>query len=220
MSKKINMIGKKFNRLTVVCEYGRDKQGRCRYLCRCDCGNEKVIFGGHLRSGRIKSCGCYAREVASAVNTKYAKEDKILYTTWIGMRQRCNNKNVKLYYRYGGRGISICEEWDDYLKFFHWAIENGYEKGKQLDRINNDGNYEPLNCRWVTRTENNNNKSNVKQYEIKGITHTLTEWCQINNVRRNTVKARLSRGWDIEKALFTPLLNGQRQIIGELPAFE
>ena len=136
------------------------------------------------------------------------------------MRQRCNYSKHVRYNRYGGRGIKVCDEWNDYEKFYRWSIENGYEKGKQLDRIDNDANYGPNNCRWVTPFENSNNKNNVRQFEINGVVHTLSEWCQIYNVKKTTISSRLWRGWDIEKALFTPLLNGKGQIIGRLPTFE
>lgn len=207
MPKKIELIGKRFGRLMVIDEYDRPYSGAYRYLCKCDCGNEVVVWGCSLRAGHSRSCGCYKRDTTIARNTKYKKEDKILYSTWKGMRQRCNDKNHIRYNRYGGRGIQVCNEWNDYMKFYYWSIENGYEKGKQLDRINNDADYTPNNCRWVTAFENNNNKNNVKRFEIEGVVHTLSEWCQIYNIKKSTVRARLRRGWDIEKALTTPLLN-------------
>lgn len=219
MPKKIDLVGKRFGRLIVIEECGRDKDGKIQYLCKCDCGNETVVRGYSLKRGDTTSCGCYAREDAIIRNTKYSKEERILYDVWRSMKQRCNNKNKKDYPRYGGRGIRVCEEWNDYLSFYQWGIANGYEKGKQLDRINNDGNYEPSNCRWATIIENNNNKRNTKYFTIDKMTHTLTEWCQIYNVRRSTVEDRIKRGWEIEKALTTPLTKRGGKVIGNLPTF-
>lgn len=211
--KKNDLIGRRFGRLVVINEYDRDKYGKMRYMCICDCGNKKIAGRVDLLSGHTKSCGCYWLESIIASNRKYTKEEKILYDTWKGMRQRCNNKNHKLYHCYGGRGICICEEWNDYLAFYHWAIENGYEKGKQIDRIDNDGNYEPSNCRWVTQLENANNKSINTYYVIDGVRHTFAEWCRIYGINYYTADGRVRRmGWDIEKALTTPLLRKGRNI--------
>lgn len=212
MSRKLDMIGKRFGKLTVIEEYDRNKRGYYRYLCKCDCGNEKIAIGSELQNGHIKSCGCYKKDSIINRCAKYTKEEKKLYGIWKGIRSRCNNKNSKPYQYYGGRGITICDEWNDYLIFYHWSMQNGYEKGKQLDRINNDGNYEPSNCRWVTPLENNHNRGNVNHYTINGITHTLTEWCSIYKIKYNTVRARIiQKGWDIEKALTTPLLKGKNK---------
>ena len=220
MAKKIDLIGKRFGRLIVICEYDKDKDGKIRYLCKCDCGNKTTVRGYSLRRGDTTSCGCYAKESAITRNTKYSKKEKILYDVWRSMKQRCNNSNSKDYHNYGCRGISVCDEWNDYLVFYNWGIKHGYEKNKQLDRINNNGNYEPSNCRWVTPLENLNNTRKTKHFTIGKITHTLTEWCQIYNVRRAIVEDRTRRGWDIEKALTTPLIRRGGKVIGELPTFE
>ena len=126
------------------------------------CSNKFKAQCTHIVQGGIKSCGCLLKN-----NTRFLKHGKSgnnkLYRTWKNMRQRCLNKNNKSYENYGGRGISICDEWkNDYIKFYNWSINNGYEDNFTIDRINNDGNYEPNNCRWTSRFVNASNRETFK----------------------------------------------------------
>lgn len=130
-----------------------------------------------------------------------------LYVSWRSMRQRCLNKNNTAYHNYGGRGITICDEWlNDFVSFYEWALSNGYKKGYTIDRINNDGNYEPSNCRWITVKEQSYNRRTNRYLTVYGITKTLEEWTHImNHKNHNALWLRLNRGWSIEDAVCTPI---------------
>lgn len=149
MRKKIDLTNKRFGRLLVL-EY----VGDCKWRCLCDCGNEKFVCGSDLRLGKTQSCGCLQRERTSKANTRHKMRGTRLHNIWLGMKQRCYYKKHVRFERYGGRGIIVCDEWkNDFLKFYEWAMSNGYSDNLTLDRIDNDGNYEPSNCRWVTPKE-------------------------------------------------------------------
>lgn len=142
MPVKMNLIGRRFGRLTVVAEAPRNSSGKVRWLCRCDCGRECIVIGTMLATGRIVSCGC----------EKAAKQR--LYQVWADMLARCNNPNIACWKYYGGRGIEVCAEWMKFANFKAWAETTGYSNDLTIDRIDSDGNYEPSNCRWITLYEN------------------------------------------------------------------
>lgn len=165
MSKKNDLKNKRFGRLTVVDYLGNNKYGKALWLCKCDCGNTKIIVGSSLTNNMTYSCGCYNREEARKRRTKHNLSYNKLYKVWSGMKTRCYNKNFIYYCNYGGRGITICDEWkNDFLNFYNWSISNGYKDGLTIDRINNDGNYEPNNCKWSTRAEQNRNMRKRKNF--------------------------------------------------------
>lgn len=170
-----DITGKRFGRLVAV-ERAEDaiipKTGKKvpRYKCVCDCGNVKIVRKVSLTSGYTRSCGCLHKEQLGAMRRKhgYCKKER-LYGVWLNMRERCYNPNSNRYKNYGDRGITICKEWkDDYVNFRNWCLNNGYaenirDSGRNnltIDRIDNDGNYSPDNCRWVTNKENCLNKQN------------------------------------------------------------
>lgn len=124
-----------------------------------------------------------------------------IYRIWANMKYRCNAKSGRQYKYYGSKGITVCKEWLDFINFYNWAIKNGYKKGLELDRIDNDGNYEPSNCQWITHKENNNKRGNNRLLIAFGETHTLAEWAEIKNISDKTLTSRLRRGWNVEKAL-------------------
>lgn len=163
MSKIKDLTGKKFGRLKVIKYNGSNKNGRALWLCQCDCGNTKTIIGNSLLSGLTISCGCYNKECSKEIHSKHKQSYSKLYKVWQGMKTRCYNGKFIYYKNYGGRGISICDKWKyNFLTFYKWAINNGYQEGLTIDRTNNDGNYEPNNCRWVTRAEQNRNQRKTK----------------------------------------------------------
>lgn len=169
MGRKHNdLTGKRFGRLTAIERAGTTKDRHATWLCKCDCGNVVIVCSRDMTTGHTKSCGCLNREQTAAINATHLKSGERLYRVWLKMRERCNTTSNKNFKHYGGRGIKICEEWNDYTVFRTWALDNGYDKnapfGKcTLDRINNNGNYEPLNCRWVDMKIQANNKRNSKK---------------------------------------------------------
>jgi hypothetical protein len=202
--KLIDLTGKKVNRLTVLRKVESDKYGHPRWLCRCDCGNETVVWGSELRRGRIQSCGCWKKERMGELNKKHGHKNDRLYNTWAGMIQRCENPKAHNYKDYGGRGISVCEEWHDFMCFFRWSMENGYNDDLTIDRINNDAGYEPDNCRWTTYKTQANNKRNNHFLTYNGETHTISEWSKITGIDKGTIRNRIVlHGWSVEKALTT-----------------
>ena len=190
--------GEKYNRLTVI----RTLEGR-KVLCRCECGNETIVFEDNLKRGHTRSCGCLKAEIiAAGAHTKHGGRHTRLYEIWRSMKQRCSNPNKINYERYGGRGISVCEEWkNSYQAFREWALSNGYRDDLSLDRIDNSGNYEPSNCRWETATAQSNNRRSNHTLTVNGETHTIAEWARITGINQGNILARVRLGWSPEKAL-------------------
>ena len=160
------MIGQRFGRLVVLEKAERRGHDRC-WLCRCDCGNEKLIPKSCLKSGGSRSCGCLRKELTRArqINNPHKKHgDAVvfgpdrkrlkLYITWTGIKYRCQNPNTANYKWYGGKGVALCDSWHDYRNFREWALSHGYREGLTIDRIDSDGNYAPENCRFITQSEN------------------------------------------------------------------
>lgn len=167
MYKHNQLAGERFGRLTVIERYGVSNDRRILWKCICDCGNERIVSSKCLTSGHTKSCGCLQRENVSKARKKHGHKKEKLYTCWLNMRYRCNNKQSKDYKYYGLIGISVCKEWDDFQNFYDWAYANGYNPNAPLgkctiDRIDVNGNYEPSNCRWVDMKVQNNNKRKSK----------------------------------------------------------
>jgi len=156
--KAKNLLGKVFGRLTVI-ERIENKNSRTQWKCRCECGNVHNVISKSLVNGSTKSCGCLRREIVMECNTTHGLSKTRLHKTWRGIIQRCNNKKNTRFKYYGGRGIIICDEWlNNFKSFYDWSIKNGYSDDLTIDRINNDGNYEPGNCRWITMLEQCHNR--------------------------------------------------------------
>ena len=175
--------------LTII-DFDHKSGAHMYYRCRCDCGNEKVVTYGSLKHGQVISCGCYNKEV----HTKHGMSHDRIYVIWKNMNDRCYDKNRKSYPNYGGRGISVCEQWRDPIdglkRFQEWSMSHGYREDLSIDRIDNDGNYDPTNCRWVDKIVQSNNKSsNVyvtyllnRKYDPPYLIFTYAEWARILNI--------------------------------------
>lgn len=194
MKKVIHdLTGQRFGRLVVIGVDDRNTR-KTYYYCRCDCGTVKSIRSDGLLSGAVQSCGCLHKEVATEnvqQNHKHKMSRTRPYEIWQGMKKRCYNPNDVRYDRYGGRGITVCDEWrEDFSAFYSWALANGYADNLTIDRIDNNKGYSPDNCRWAdAETQCRNRSSNIK-ITIGNATKTLTEWCEIFDVDYKTVRAR------------------------------
>lgn len=197
----MDLTGEKYGTLTVI-KRAENKGKKKMWLCKCDCGNEVIVAGGNLRNGHTQHClECGYRLTGLSIKT-HGKSNTPLFGIWHGMITRCEDKTVKAYKDYGGRGISVCEEWrNDFQKFYDWAVNNGYQKGLQIDRINNDGNYEPSNCRFVTQVINANNKRSNVIIEHNGEKNTIAEWARYYNVNYKNLWGNLSKGDSLEEAV-------------------
>lgn len=187
MPKFKDLTGEKFGNLTVLRRLNYCQTGHT-YLweCKCDCGKITIVRGGNLRTGHTISCGCKKGLI------KHNKWDTRLYRIYTNMKQRCNNPKNVWYKNYGARGIKICDSWqNDFMSFYNWSINNGYSDELSIDRIDVNGNYEPNNCRWVTKLVQQNNMRRNKLITYKNETHTISEWERKFNLRHNYISSRL-----------------------------
>lgn len=197
----IDLTGQRFGRLTVLERAGNI--GRmAAWKCRCDCGAECVVGSNSLRRGHTKSCGCLMREIQEENLSKRPVKHRMsrhrLHSVWCSMRKRCRDLNVE---RYGARGIRVCKEWDeDFNSFKEWAFTHGYSDGLTIDRINNNGNYEPSNCRWATPEQQANNRRSNRFIAFGGEVYTLSEWAKLLDVDVRKLFSRLKTSHSIEEA--------------------
>ena len=201
------MIGRRFERLTVIKradDYVSPSGGVHRkYVCVCDCGKRSEILKEYLTSGRQKSCGCLKKENGRPTHREIHTR---LYRIWGNMCNRCSNPNHPAWDRYGGRGITVCEEWKSFERFRDWAKASGYADSLTLDRKNNHDGYNPLNCRWVDECVQANNKRNNHLVEYNGETKTLAEWAKIINIPYKALHHRIvDLGWTVERAFTQPI---------------
>ena len=190
MGRLIDLTGKRFGRV-VVMERSLDKAVRVKWLCRCDCGRKIAIEGGHLRSGLTSSCGCVQKEVAGVLHSVHGESHTRLYSIWRGMKARCKNPNEPAYQFYGGRGITVCTEWESYEPFANWARNNGYSDELSIDRIDNNANYEQSNCRWANAiTQANNTRKNVR---VENSELTIAEYSRLLGVSKSALYQRRHR---------------------------
>lgn len=200
-----DLTGRNFTRLTVIKKYGLNKHNKITWLCRCECGTEKVVLGASLMNGKTKSCGCLQKEKVIEKNYSHGKSYTRLYRIWRNMKSRCTVINNPDYKNYGGRGISICNEWiDDFQSFYNWAISNGYSDVLSIDRINVNKGYSPQNCRWSTDKDQARNKRNNVNTLIDGEYLSIAAIAEKYQVSREAVRERFKngyRGLDLVKGL-------------------
>lgn len=198
-----SLAGQEFGRLTVIKMTDKRSSDKCViWECLCSCGKRIEVAGARLTSGNVKSCGCLRSDVSREKLLKHGLRKHPLYQVWSDMKQRCNNAGNDAYKNYGGRGISVCEEWNgDFEAFYEWAMINNYRKGMELDRANNDDGYSPNNCRFVDRKTNaRNRRSNVNvTYNNKEM--TLAEVVEITGIKYGTLWNRIIiQGMTVEQA--------------------
>jgi hypothetical protein len=221
--RALNLAGKRFGRLTVI-DRAKNRGPRAFWNCVCDCGENSVVQTYQLVSGHTRSCGCLKKDMPNSGRFKPSNKPRVepslkpnkphyskerLYGVWKGMKARCYCPNASGYQNYGGRGITVCEDWtgnDGYLRFREWAYSHGYDDSASnrkctLDRINANGNYGPDNCRWVdTKTQANNTRRNI-QITVAGETHTRTEWAERLGVPSEAIRTPMRSGISGEEAV-------------------
>lgn len=227
LKAKVNsMIGTRYGMLQII-GVSQSEKGNTTYAkCKCDCGNIVKILPFLLFRGERKSCGCAKTNnpmlsnssSTSCGNFKDGRTKHNLYGVWKQMIDRCENPSAKHYDRYGGRGIKVCEEWKDFWKFVEWSDSvGGRPKKYSLDRINNDGNYEPSNCRWASQFVQTRNTSRNFIIEYNGVSKTVTDWGIELGINPQTITNRINRGWDIKRALSEiPTKNSHKSSRGKI----
>lgn len=219
MGRFVDLTGERYGKLTVI-EYAgrkRDNKGRTKSIwkCKCDCGNYTECSIGDLRSRNkpTKSCGCLQKESWNSIITKHGKCKHRLYSVWQGMKSRCYRKKDPRYKTYGGRGITICDQWlgeNGFENFYDWAIKNGWDDSKDrrsqsIDRKNNDLPYSPDNCKFSDSIEQAQHTTRSHYIEYNGEVHTISEWERITGLGTGCIEQRIMKlGWNPEKAISIP----------------
>jgi len=209
VKEKLDLTGKQFGDWTVL--YEEPQEGYVRkWRCRCVCGAEKTVYQGNLTQGKSHGCGCAARKLTGERARTHGKRNTRLYNIWVLMRRRCYDESSVSYKNYGGRGISVCDEWlghDGFQHFWDWSHENGYSESASprdcsIDRIDVNGNYCPENCRWIDMRSQSRNKQGTHWVEFGGETISLAEFCERYNVAPALASARFQRGWSPAEVMF------------------
>lgn len=185
-------VGQKFGKLVLI-EYLKYDN----WLCKCECGNKKIIKYSNMKRGATKSCGCLKKKIdyTKSKNYKHGMRNTRMYAIWKEMKRRCLRPTANQYKDYGGRGIKVCEEWQkDFMNFYNWAINNGYNDNLTIDRIDVNGNYEPNNCRWATRKQQNNNTTRSHYITYKNKTQTIKDWSEEFNIPYKRLEYAVNRG--------------------------
>jgi hypothetical protein len=197
---KLELTGQRYGSWVVSGDKGVGDYGDVWWLCECDCGTKRMVKAGSLRSGRSTSCGCYNISVI----TKHGMEGTSIYNAWAAMIQRCENPKSRFFADYGGRGISVCPEWRGDFRIFYRDMGDRPAKGYSLGRIDNDGNYEPGNCRWETSKQQMRNRRTTKWLEFNGERRPLGEWAELYGLPAKIVKDRVIAGWRMDEVLLIP----------------
>lgn len=206
MPKIIDLTNQHFDRLTVVTKHPEnDKFGAVQWKCDCSCGGAVIVPTSQLTSHKTRSCGCLNREAVKAANTKHGMSRSLEYSSWKSIRERCYDERHPQYADYGGRGITMCDEWKDDFMAFYNDMGPRPSKDHSIDRKDVNGNYCKENCRWATSTEQANNRRNSRFYLHDGVSRTLASWCRELNLKYSVVWERLELGWTFEKAITEPI---------------
>lgn len=208
----VDITGTRFGRLVALKRVGSDGHSAL-WLCKCDCGNTKIVTLPHLRQGLTRSCGCLFKDTTpercakSNIGARMRKHGDFgtrLYRIWAAMKRRCMNPHSRYFSNYGGRGIKVCLQWMEYEPFKKWALSNGYAQGLSIDRINVDGDYTSENCRWADpKTQQNNRRNNVK-FSYKGRIYTVEDVSSLTGLKERTIRGRYERGWSTAQIIETP----------------
>lgn len=203
----LDRSGRKYGRLTAIRVSHYNERKQAYWLCVCDCGTEKSIFGGNLTSGAVISCGCYSRENPAHLIHGAAKDFQHYpeYDIWLGMKGRVHNPNNKRFKFYGGRGITICQQWLDSFENFYRDMGQRPHPKLTLHRVNNNGNYCPENCVWATKKVQNREKTNTHWQTYQGERKSLADWADITGINYTALHQRLRAGWSVERAFTTPV---------------
>ena len=193
MGKFIDLTGKKFGRLTVLSLAGKDKNNLLLWECICECGNPVITRGQDLRRGVSKSCGCLKLEQLDARSRKHGMAGTRPYRIWKGMKTRCLNPRVKSYADYGGRGITVCENWKESFDAFWRDMKTGYADNLEIDRIDHEGSYSPNNCRWVSKKEQNRNTRANHYVDTPFGRITIAEYAEKTGIPYDTLKQQILR---------------------------
>ena len=194
MSRVKNLTGKKFCRLLVVSRAENTIDGRAKWNCKCDCGTSIIARGSNLMNGHTQSCGCLKKERTIETSVIHGKSHTKIHNLWKNMKQRCSNPDNHKYKNYGGRGIKVCDEWNkDFQNFYDYVSQLPHygEQGYSLDRIDNDGNYEPGNVKWSTSTEQSRNRRNCRYIYYEGEILTITELSEKVGIPAKTLYTRI-----------------------------
>ena len=186
----IDHTGESYNSWTILSKTLNNKVS-----AKCKCGKIKIVYMRTITTGHSTSCGCVKSEYMRNKMTRHGESKTKLHSVWISMNSRCTLNTTTYYKNYGGRGIKVCEEWkNSYETFRDWSNKNGYGEHLSIDRINNDGNYEPTNCRWTDRTTQQNNNRYNHLVTINNTTHTMSQWARLYKIKYGTFKYRVNHG--------------------------
>lgn len=209
-STAVDLTGQVFGRLTAVEPTDRRIRRQVVWRCRCECGVEVLAHSSSLVSHHIQSCGCLRRDVSTVrMTTHGATIGKVMtheYKVWRSLRYRCKNPESPMAPRYVGRGITVCRRWDTFANFI--ADMGPCPTGMTIERIDNDGHYEPGNCKWATYAEQSRNRCNTRNVTLNGVTMCLTDWAVKAGIPINTVRSRLREGWPMDQAIGLPVMRG------------
>lgn len=196
-------VGDKFGHWTVLSYAGSRSGKHPEWTCACRCGVVRKVLSQSLKRGASQSCGCQIGPKCVRRNTTHGMSGTREYKAWFAMLDRCRNPGNTHYDRYGGRGISVCSRWESYEAF----VEDMGERppGMTIDRVDNDGHYEPGNCRWATRRQQQNNRHDNHVLVVDGVKATLSEWSAMTGIKFATLRGRIRRGWSAARAVKTPV---------------